>query len=647
MLVSRTHETSARNDITTRSIIIGLALVVVNVYWVGIASELWYSVFTMENPFSNAIFTLTLLIVFSFAVGKLSPRLSLSPSELLVVYIMVTMASTISGHTMMAILLGTMGHPFWFASPENEWQSLFWRYIPTWITVSDTEILSGYFDGSTSFHAARYLKAWSVPILAWSSFIFFLYFSLLCINSVLRKQWVENEKLSYPIVQLPLAMAADRKFFASRMMWIGFAISASIRITNGFHDLFPLVPQIPYAYGLGQLFTGKPWNAMGYMQMSFNLAVIGLTYLMPLDLSFSCWFFFWLSRAERILASTMGWRPLYLAERSSGAWIGIGLIAIWLSRRHLITFAKHLLGLARMDDSKEPLKYRNASLLFLISFIFLGGFCYFAGMSIWAILVFFALYYLLAIAIGKIRAELGPPYHSIAVNPRAMMVQIFGARKLGGANLTILTFLYAFNRRNRAHPMPCEIESLKIAEQTGMGNRKLLVSIALAIGVGVVATFWSYLQIAYKYGTLTRCRGWVGHFGWESFSPLQQWLQYPQEANMRSTMFMGFGFIFVFFLHAMRIRFLWWPLHPSGYVLSGIAQEGMVFYWFPLMVSWLAKSIVLRYGGLKMHRKALPFFFGLILGDYMPRSILSIVSLIFNLYMPSSGAGLSTLWGNR
>lgn len=187
--------------------------------------------------------------------------------------------------------------------------------------------------------------------------------------------------------------------------------------------------------------------------------------------------------------------------------------------------------------------------------------------------------------------------------------------------------------------MPCQIESLKIGERSGMNNRKLLWAMALAIGVGAVATFWSYLQTAYKYGTLAKFRGHVGHFGWECFNPLQNWLQYPQGTDVTAVAFMGGGFIFVFFLYAMRARFLWWPLHPSGYVLSGASWGGMIYFWFPVMLSWLIKSIILKYGGLKVHRKGIPFFFGLILGDFIPRSIWSIVSLVLNIYMPSSGAG--------
>jgi len=58
-----------------------------------------------------------------------------------------------------------------------------------------------------------------------------------------------------------------------------------------------------------------------------------------------------------------------------------------------------------------------------------------------------------------------------------------------------------------------------------------------------------------------------------------------------------------------------------------------------VMVSWLIKLILLKYGGIKVHRKAVFFFLGLVLGDFSLRSIWSIVSLILNVYMPSSGAG--------
>ena len=116
--------------ITKKALIVGLILVVVNAYWVGIASELWYAVYTLVSPFSNAVFTLFVLLGLNVFLRKGAPRLAFTPAELLLIYIMVTMVSTISGHAMMAILMGTLAHPFWFASPENEWAQLFLHHIP-------------------------------------------------------------------------------------------------------------------------------------------------------------------------------------------------------------------------------------------------------------------------------------------------------------------------------------------------------------------------------------------------------------------------------------------------------------------------------------------------------------------------------------
>jgi len=623
-----------------RAILIGIILVVVNAYWVGIASELWYALFTLVNPFSNAIFTLLVLILIGFILKKISHKLQLTSSELIIIYSMVTMVSTISGHSTMMFVMGTLAHPYWFASPENEWQSLFWRYIPSWFTVSDTDVLNGYFVGESTIHTMKHIRAWIGPVLIWSCFIFFLWFSLLCIVSILRKQWIENEKLSYPIVQLPLAMAANREFFSAKLMWIGFAVSGSVRLLNGFHDLFPVVPHIPYTYSLDQYFTEKPWSAIGYTTLFFNFGVAGLTYFMPLNLSFSCWFFFWLTRAERVIASMIGWNELYLNERASGAWLMIGLLALWGARRHLIMIAKHLIVLSRMDDSQEPMGYKPAVILFIFSYFVIAGFCYIAGMSIWAILMFFLLYFLLAIALAKVRAELGPPYHEIvAMNPRGWMVQIFGSRRLLGRNLTIMTFLYPFNRCNRAHPMPCQIESFKLAERVGMNSRTLMRGMTIAIFVGAIASFWSYLHFAYHFGALSKLRGGLGWAGSEPFDPLQGWLQYPQGSDGRAIGFMGAGALFVMLLQVLRTRFIWWPLYPSGYVLSGAAWGGMIYFWFPVMVSWFAKSMVLKYGGLKTHRKAIFFFLGLVLGDFTLRSIWSIFGLVANFNMPSSGAG--------
>ena len=625
--------------VTKKAIFVGLILVVVNAYWVGIASELWYAVYTLVSPFSNAIFTLAVLIALNVFLARFARSLAFTAGELLLIYIMVTMVSTISGHAMMAILMGTLAHPYWFATPENEWAQLFWQHIPSWITVSNTEWLRGYYEGESTIFTSEHLRAWLVPVLVWSGFIFVLYGSLLCIGLILRKQWMEHEKLSFPLTHLPVQMTTDRNFFRNRLMWIGFSVSAIIRIVNGIHDIFPAMPGFPPNLRLDQYFLDRPWSAIGYTSMSFNLAIVGLTYFMPLDLAFSTWFFFWLTRMEKVFADIIGWQNMHLNDRATGAWIGIALIALWGARRHLVTLIGNIFIRDAIEDDNEPVSYRTTLILTFLSVGLVFLFCYIAGMSLWVVIVFYAIFLAFALAIGRVRAELGPPYHEvIGINPRQMMVDIFGTRKLGGANLTILSFLYAFNRCNRSHPMPNQVESLRIGNRVRIPGRTLIISMGLAIAVGAFATLWSYLEVVYRYG-LDRCHGAIGHFGWETLNPLQSWLQHPKTTEGLGVFFMLVGMGFVFFLQLMRTYFLWWPLHASGYVLSGAAWGGLIYFWFPVMLSWLIKYLILKFAGWNTHRKMIPFFLGLVLGDYIPRSILSIVSFILNLYMPSSGAG--------
>lgn len=621
-------------NITNRAIIIGLILVIVNAYWIAISSELWYSVFTAVSLFFNTIFCLFILIQLNFLLKLLFPEKALSSQELSIMYIMMCMVSTISGHTMMMYLIGALAHPFWFATAENEWQSLFWRYIPTWFTVSDKSLLRDYFEGSSTFYAVKYIKAWLKPMLAWSAFIFVLFSTLLCINVLIRRHWMEEERLAYPLTQLPVEMTINpSKFFRNKLLWIGFSLSGTITLINGLNLLYPIVPSIPVKFHeVGHYFTSKPWNAIGWTLIDFHPFIIGLAFFIPLDLSFSCWFFYILSKAEKVITSSLGWHNIYLNERSVSAWITLGLLAIWTTRRHLIKVIRSIISTKGDEDLKEPISYRSALFFLIIGLLFITLFCYLAGMSLWAIALFFALYIAMGLGITRVRAALGAPYHEVVfVNPRQFMTVILGSRRIGGANLTIMSFLYPFTRCHRAHPMPNQLESLKIAQQEDMLNRRLIWSMASSISVGAIASFWIYLTIAYKYGASAECHGWIAGFGWESFNPLQSWLSHPTNTDIIAVMFMIGNSLFVLFLTAMHRRFIWWQFHPGGYVLSGGEWSGMFYIWNAMLISWAIKWIILKYGGLSTYRKARPFFFGLVLGDYIIGCTWNIIGLTFNM----------------
>jgi hypothetical protein len=44
----------------------------------------------------------------------------------------------------------------------------------------------------------------------------------------------------------------------------------------------------------------------------------------------------------------------------------------------------------------------------------------------------------------------------------------------------------------------------------------------------------------------------------------------------------------------------------------------------PLLLAWLTKALLLRYGGVRTYQASLPFFYGLILGQFIPGSLLNL-----------------------
>jgi hypothetical protein len=605
----------------------------------------------------NAIFTLLILILLNIPLRKLYSNLALKEGELLTIYIMLCQASALAGHSMMQILPPTMAAPLGLATPENEWQELFWRYIPKWLAVSDERALEGYIKGfkkESTLYTVRHIKAWLTPVVVWSVFICVFMFVMICLNIIIRKQWTDRERLTYPIAQLPFEMT-DRAFFSFRnkLMWISFMVVGGINLVNGLHFFFPTVPYLRVRpYDLGVFFTSKPWNAMGYMPLTFRPFLIGLIFLIPLDISFSCWFFFFFWKAQLVLGSVMGWRQRpEFPEQSAGAYISLFFIALWIGRHHLVKAKlpllffmmelfllrkekvwgvfKSLFNFVKDEDnsSAEPLRYRTAMLGLIFSFLFILFFCWKAGMSLWAASIFFVLYLMTAIGVTRIRAEVGSPVHDLHfAGPEIVMVDAVGTREIGPSSLSIIPFFWFLTRAHYSDVMPHQLEGFKLADRAKMNNRGVLKASLIATIVGTLVAFWIILASGYRNSGVVM--SWAG---WEPFTRLQMWLSHPTSPDIAGMGFFAYGLLFGIFLMVMRIRFLWWPLHPAGYAVS--STYGMRDYWSMFLLVWLIKRILLKYGGLKLHRQATPIFFGMILGEFAVGGFWALLGIILKTPM--------------
>ncbi len=607
-------KSDARPALTLRALAVGVALMVVTIFWVmyGLKWDIAHA--AMISLLYNAVFMLFALTAVNVPVRRLWPSLALTRAELLTVYAMVSMGASIGGHMCVQMIPPMLSYAAWLASPENDWNALFGDYTPDWLAVRDRDALAGLYEGGSSLYLRRHLDAWAVPLLVWSLFLVAILLTTLLIVFIARRQWTEHEKLSYPLIQLPLELThSSGRFLRDRYMWAGFALAATIDIVNGLNYHFPAVPRVwgIRQYNLAQYFTTRPWNAVDWLPVGIYPFALGLAFAIPLDLAFSCWFFYLLWKAQAILGRALNFAPgfPYATEQSAGAFVGITLAALWTGRAYFRQVARKVVGAeSTLDDGREPLSYRAAVLLIVACQIYIGLFCYRAGMSFWVIMGFFVLFYALVTGITRMRAELGSPVHDLHWGgPDEIIYAAVGSAGLGRANLTILSYLFFFNRSYDWLTMPHQLEALKMAERARIDNRRFGRALAMAVIVGVPVAVWAYLHATYRNGMFT------AFVGWEAFTRLERWLTNPMPPNGPATAAVGLGVLLSVVVTILRSKFVWFPFHIAGYAVS--TTYTMNVFWFSIFTASVAKWATLNFGGFRAYRKFLPFFLGLALGE--------------------------------
>jgi len=631
--------------VTWRSVGLAVLIIPLNAYWQIQMEVVRYSAHpTTVSLLFNAIFILLLLTGANALVARWAPRKALTQAELLTTYGMVCIGACIAGHDGVQVLVPQIPWPWQFATPANNWDTLFMPSIPKWLSLQDESVYRGYFEGSTSPYHWAILGAWLKPLAMWGLLIVLLLVGMLAINSALRRQWLDREHLMCPLVSLPLEITNPRgTLFRDRVFWVGFAIAAGIDTWNSFAFHYPVMPRIPIEHqDLAVYFTSRPWNAIGWTPRSFYPFMIGMGVLMPTDFLFSCWFFYLFWKVERILSLAVGWTDIprfpFISEQAFGSYAMFCLYGLWTSRKFLGgLFRRSVVGAsaqkdgdadeALLDDSREPLSYRVSLIVGALAFIGLVWFSSAAGMRVWVAITFFIIYYGLAVAITRMRAQFGAPVHDLHfIGPDTIMPIIGGTRAFTDKDLTIMSLYFWFNRAYRNHPQPFMMEGYKLADRTNSPFKPQVLAQVVAIVAGTISGFWAMLHLMYGFGARAKSRM---SFGAETYNRLASWMVAPISANWMATGAVGVGLVFTFGLETMRLRFANWPFHPLGYAISGSWEMNLV--WMPLFIAWCLKVVLVRYGTFKLLRKTIPLFLGLILGQFVVGSILNIVSIAMGI----------------
>jgi hypothetical protein len=634
----------AGSTLSWKGVAIGALLLWPNAYWLVQMEIIRGSAHpTTVSLFFNCIFILLVATLVNRAIWTLRPAWALSRADLLMVYSMLAIGSCVAGHDSQEVLTPMLAWPYRFASETNGWEARWFQYLPSWLMVPDREATKGYFVGNSTLYTWEHLRAWAIPVLAWSGFIVTLLFVMQCVNVILRKQWTDRERLGYPIIQLPLELTsgADEgrlpRLFHQRLFWLGFALAGGVDIVNGLNLYYPAIPAI-FTPGFGRsyldlqpFFPGRPLNAIGWTPISWYPWVIGLGILLPVDFLFSAWFFFiyWkaLAVGTVLLAYDSDPRAPYTNMQAFGAYLAFLVSSVWLSRGYLRQVGRVIVGRpSELDDRDEPVRYRTAALGAIAGTTVLVLFASAIGMPWWIGLGFFAIYLALAIAITRMRAEMGAPIHDLHfTGPDWVLSEVGGTRNFSAPTLTAFSLFFWFNRAYRGHPMPHQLEAFKLADVTRTSQRRWFGALMLAAALGSLAGFWAMLHLNYQYGATAKAQT----FGPEAYERLDGWLLSPRQASLPALLAAGVGFGIALALQGMRTRFPWWPFHPLGYAVTSSWEINLV--WMPLLIAWVLKVTILRYGGRQGFSKSVPFFMGLVMGQFVIGSLWNIWGIAMDL----------------
>jgi hypothetical protein len=634
-------ELSTREEsrgVTPRAILLGFPLILLNCYWIGTTEGVWHGLhFTCLSLAMNVVFLLLVLIAANAMLGRVRPTLVLSQSELLTLFSMLALSSVLCGHDRLVTMMGIIAHARRYASPENHWESLFMGYLRDALVVKNAEAAYFFYNGGSSYWSTGYWRHWVMPAIAWTSFWGALVWMMLCLNVILRRRWTESERLSYPIVQIPLAMTdTSSGFFRNRLMWGGFAVAAFIDLLAGLHYLYPSVPALTYMgpdMDIAPHITSRPWNAIDSLRLDFYPFMVGLGFLLPMDLIFSTWFFYLVGRAQLVWGAATGIAessPLYPYHgmQAAGAVVFLGLVALWEARSYLRQVGHCILGRkSELSDAGEAMSYRGAAIGLAAGMFWVALFAVWAGMEPRLLLPYFAIFFLVALTVARLRADTGAPAHGLTnVNPQDILITGLGTTGMSGRGLTALALFQWFNRFNRAHPMPVGLESMKVCHVLRLEQRRMLIALLLTTVFSLFCGFAIYPGLMYRHGAALAAE--LNGTGWVTYGSLESWLQTPKRPDPMGIGFFAGGGLFALGLALLRARFVWFPFHPMGFALGigGTVDR----WWFALLVCTAIKGVIIHYAGVRGFRRAAPFFMGLVLGQYVVACLWSLIAIVVN-----------------
>jgi len=579
--------------------------------------------------------TLIVLVLLNAPLRRWLPKLALSQADLIVIFSLTAVAGAVSQEWS-----GTMFPSIHELAFEKETSTVakdyFAKELPSWLVITDKAAVEDMMGGGKDWtYVLQKMPLFFPRIAAWGGLFLALCGSMLCLNSLMRDVWCRQERLTFPLIQLPVAMSeggGSGAMWRSRHMWIAFGIMFTIDMLNGFNYLYPNIPSVPtkMILDIGTLFKDQPFSSLGLTPIAIYpfMAVIGL--FMPSDMVFSVVLFYILRKVTHIILASQGFPqgvfsgtfiapgPPYFDEQTWGGVLAMFIGVLMFSRGHIKDVFRGIVRGDRPEDGGIP--HRWAFIGFLLCYAVIVYYGCLGDLPVVYMIAYTALFLIFSFILTRIRAQIGPPTHEFAFfGPSSFMNRFFGTKWFTNKQAAWVSQMFlSINRIHRTHPMPYQLEAMKMGSLNKLNQRTIFVSVAL---VTVLAFFLAYW---FRYVNVYR----TGNYG--NWNAAESYLRNITD-NKKGPDLVGitmtlFGFAVVMALDAVRFKVPAFPLHPAGYVLS--LNFGVDYYWFGLLVALIIKSFVQRYYGLGGYDKLRMTGLGILAGEYSAELIWLAMALI-------------------
>ena len=620
-----------------------------------------------NSPLAGGHFPLASFGCILFLLVIINPLLSLIRKpwrfhfhELLLVWAMVTVATGIAYTGLMRTFIINITTPTWFTTTTSNLGKLLPPLLPATLFPKDPDMIRTLYVGlegglDMSWWQVLSLIPWTnwvLPMVWWGLFMVSVFTAMVGMVGIFSHQWVENEKMNFPLLKVPEILGEEAesgqllKFFTHRYFIIGFSIPLVLHLLNGFNTYFPQVPQIPTLV-LASPYIPREGLLSGFYKAKIYIypAFIGFAFLTSKQVSFSLWSFFIMGGLLPGLLESLGWRLPAAALGTTfgpvvsrveemqmvGAFAVFFLFILWLARDHLKLVVRSVYrGRDLIQECHGLLCPRLALFIFVAGFIAVTVWLNLFGMDVLPTLMFLVICFMLQLVNSRLICQGGLPYLTLPLAPPDGFLAFFQTRLIAPLTLYMalvvqkVTFLDI-----RESLMPSLFHSAKLSEGSTPRFR-FLTGILLAIVVGVVVSFVAYLALYYKFGLNTLPDEWAIDTSRRIHENFAQLLNHPEEPKRWSMIFTMVGVGVMSLLVAGYHQFIWWPLHPIGYLTT--YSSAMQILWFGFFIGWLCNTLVLRYGGVALFKEVRRVFIGLIVGDIT----MAIFWLIVGIFTPMS-----------